>query len=219
MRKTLLSGVAAAAVFALGMGSASATLMLSETSSPNADVPDSGFGVLTDTLNIGQSGSILDIEVELAIAHTWVGDLIIELTSPGGTTITLMDRPGVPATTFGDPSNFAATTPIRFIDGASLSAESAGSACVGLDDVIGVACDTPPEYDPEDPLGSFLSGEIMGDWTLLISDNASGDTGRLASWTIHAEIDAQQLAEPGTLLLLGAGLAGLAGLGRRRRRA
>ena len=42
-----------------------------------------------------------DVNVDTIIAHTWQGDLTISVTSPMGTTVTLMNRPGVPQSTFG----------------------------------------------------------------------------------------------------------------------
>jgi len=50
----------------------------------------------------GVSGLIDDMDFQLEINHTWVGDLEATLTSPDGTTtIDLMDRPGFPAGFFG----------------------------------------------------------------------------------------------------------------------
>jgi len=49
--------------------------------------------------------TVTDLDFQLAINHTWVGDLVVTLTSPAGTTITLLDRPGTPPGTFGCGQN------------------------------------------------------------------------------------------------------------------
>ncbi|MGY8991209.1 MAG: proprotein convertase P-domain-containing protein, partial [Rhodospirillales bacterium] len=48
-----------------------------------------------DSLSISSNLLVDFIEVDLNISHTWVGDLTVNLTSPDGTTSTLVNRPGV----------------------------------------------------------------------------------------------------------------------------
>jgi hypothetical protein len=70
------------------------------------------------------------------------------------------------------------------------------------------ARNTPPSSVLDtDPRTAFLSAfnglDANGTWTLFVSDNAAGDTHRLATWSLHIT----GTPEPASLILLG--LAGL----------
>ncbi len=65
-----------------------------ETSAPGIAIPDSDPSGITDTINIDNCPNITDIEVSLDIPHTFIGDLIVEVTSPSGETVSLHDRSG-----------------------------------------------------------------------------------------------------------------------------
>jgi len=49
----------------------------------------SDYGTRIDTITVPGSCTILDLNVDMNINHTWRGDLSIELQSPGGTSVTL----------------------------------------------------------------------------------------------------------------------------------
>ena len=49
---------------------------------------------VTSTINVPDDFCIADVDVAVDIAHTFIGDLIVELTSPTGTTVTLHNRSG-----------------------------------------------------------------------------------------------------------------------------
>jgi subtilisin-like proprotein convertase family protein len=175
----------------------------------NIGIPDSNPIGITSTINVGETGALTDLTVTLAIDHTWVGDLLITLTNPLGTTVTLMDRPGVPAdSTVGDSSNLSSTVPINFSDLFATPAEDAGNpdATCGTDDIIGVGC--PGDFAPDGSLlATFGGAEVGGDWTLFISDNAGGDVGTLVTWQL--DIGTAAVPVPGALWLLGSALFGL----------
>ncbi len=48
----------------------------------------------TSTITVGDSFCIGDVNVEMNISHTFIGDLEVDLTSPEGTTVRLHDRTG-----------------------------------------------------------------------------------------------------------------------------
>jgi len=64
-------------------------------------------GTTTYELNIANSGTIFGpLTFHLDINHTWVGDLTISL-EHAGTSVTLLDRLGVPETTVGNGADLA----------------------------------------------------------------------------------------------------------------
>src|SRR5262249_44815275 len=60
-------------------------------------------GVITDTIEVTDSRQILDMNVRLDLNHAFDSDLIITLTSPAGTVVTLVNRRG------GSGQNFTNT--------------------------------------------------------------------------------------------------------------
>ncbi|HOX42296.1 MAG TPA: proprotein convertase P-domain-containing protein [Myxococcota bacterium] len=60
---------------------------------PDCSRPGSGecntsqYGTLTRTIAIGSACTVMDVHVDMNIAHTWIGDLTLELTSPGGASV------------------------------------------------------------------------------------------------------------------------------------
>lgn len=159
-------------------------------------------GVTRFEIFVPDSGAIASLDsVNLDINHTWVGDLTIDLIhKDSGTAVRLVDRPGFPESTFGNSDDLAGL--YSFVDGAAPIPEEADPGGSGM-----VA---PGQYGPSGPgsLADFSGLDKGGIWSLVIQDDASGDTGALNGWNIVMTNPA-----PGALALLG--IAGLAG--RRRR--
>jgi len=211
------SAAALAALAALLAPISSLAVPMSYSNSTPQSIVDNSS--ITSDIVIGDPGVVGGLTVSVAIDHTWVGDLIIRLTGPDATVITLMNRPGVPPSAVGENSNLSVTFPLLFVDGAALAAEHLGdSPCTSTNDVIGVDC--PSTAAPDDPLSTFLGDPIAGTWTLFVSDNANLDQGRLASWTLNFDVanSPAALPEPGSLALAGVALLGLLATARRRRK-
>jgi subtilisin-like proprotein convertase family protein len=67
----------------------------SGSSAPSAAIPDNDPTGLSDSLSVsGCSGTTSQLYVSVDITHTFIGDLIIDLTGPTGTTVTLWDQSG-----------------------------------------------------------------------------------------------------------------------------
>jgi subtilisin-like proprotein convertase family protein len=143
-----------------------------------AAIPDNSPGTGgSSTANVsGLPGPITDVSVRVNATHTWVGDLIITLTSPGGTTVTLLDRPGFAGTGFGCSNNNVAVT---FADG---QADPEG-VCTG------VSADAWPvaNASPVTPLSALDGQDGNGTWTLTVTDSATGDTGNIVDWELFIE--------------------------------
>lgn len=133
----------------------------------STDIPVSivDLTTITSTITVPDSFSVLDVNVELDITHTYDSDLIATLQSPTGTTVELFNRIGSSGNNFtGTILDDEASTPIT-----SGSAPFAG------------------EYQPSGTLSNFDTENSQGTWTLAISDNASADQGTLNSWSITLE--------------------------------
>jgi len=63
-------------------------------SEPSLAIPDNNPAGISDAIDIDQSGIVRDINVQLDITHTWIGDLKIELISPSGRVVILHDQSG-----------------------------------------------------------------------------------------------------------------------------
>ena len=141
-----------------------------DSSYNSSDIPKS-IGTspvtITSTLTINDFGTISDLNiVNLDITHTYTSDLTIQITSPGGTTINLMNNP------CGSQNNID----IEFDDEAS----SSNFPCPATD---GLA------YVPVNAISAFDGQEINGVWTLTVTDGAHGDGGSLNSWGLDFTLE------------------------------
>jgi len=195
------------------------------TNSIAQSIPDNTLAGVSSVINFGTSGLINanSLSVAVAIGHTWLGDLVVTL-SNGSNTVTLMDRPGTPTifnvATAGDSSNLSVTRPLTFTDAASIlnPAEAMGALCTGSQTVGDDLLCSNTVFLPQQPLSVFNGTNIQGNWTLNVSDRASLDVGRLASWTLNADVSTQ-VPEPGSLALVGLALAGMGVVTARRKAA
>ncbi|MHC4218767.1 MAG: hypothetical protein ACYSU7_09975 [Planctomycetota bacterium] len=149
-------------------------------SAPNITIPDNVAGGASDTINMGMSFDILDLDVDLTVAHTWTGDLCVTLSKDGGPAIELIRRPGLDPDTCGPGS--CCGCPEDNWAGIILDDEGGGGPIEG-------ACaenlSSPPNYVPNNPLSFFDGIDSAGAWTLTVSDGAAGDIGTFVSWSLH----------------------------------
>jgi subtilisin-like proprotein convertase family protein len=148
------------------------------TAYTGTDVPKSlpvGTTSTTSSLAVaGRTGYLYDLNVSADMTHSWVGDLLFTLTHQDtGTTVTFIDRPGVPATTYGCASdNILATLD----DEAWLAVESQCSS-------------SPPAINgtlvPNNPLSVFDGESPNGTWVLTVTDAyPTSDGGTLNGWSV-----------------------------------
>ena len=149
---------------ALEYGVAGATFSFSD--SPALAIVDNA--TVSDTITVSGVGtSTFDVDVTLAITHTWCADMQIRLVSPSGTIVPLASGRG------GDADDVFNGT--LFDD---QSANPIGSYAF----TTGVAA---PDLKPEASMNSgFASEDPNGVWTLEIQDTATGDVGVLSDWTL-----------------------------------
>ena len=65
-------------------------------------IPDNSPAGVTGSLSTTRSATIQDLNIKISADHSWTGDLIVKLKHvETGTTVTLIDRIGVPASPQG----------------------------------------------------------------------------------------------------------------------
>ncbi len=148
------------------------------TPSPAVAIPDANTAGVTTTFTVPDSGTIQDLNLGLNITHTYNGDLIVRLTH-GATTVTVIDRPGVPASSFG--SNDNGYNIVLDDEGTGGTIENINLAG-GASTVV-----SPPSYTPNNPLSAFDGMDKAGLWTLFVSDSVAPDTGSIVSWTLYIQ--------------------------------
>jgi subtilisin-like proprotein convertase family protein len=104
---------------------------------------------------------------DAAVNHTFIGDLIFRLTSPAGTTVTIVNRRGgtrenICNTLLDDDGGFPALSTVTSTTGQFLSGN----------------------FAPDNALSAFDGQNGNGNWTLNVSDNAGIDIGSLRRFSL-----------------------------------
>lgn len=120
---------------------------------------------VTSDLAIGNGGEIVDVNVvDLDIAHSYVSDLTISLTSPASTAVVLMDQP----------------------------CDNQNNIFMSFDDEAAAGAGTwpcPPtdggSYQPENSLTAFDGEASDGTWQLTVVDAFTQDGGSIDGWSLQ----------------------------------
>jgi len=128
----------------------------------NAAIPDNSVVGLTSTINLppeAQGLTIADVDVDVELDHTFIGDLVIDVTH-SGTSVILHDS-------CGTEENINVT----------------------YDDEAGVAFDCASSdlgltVTPLNALSPLDGVATTANWTLFIEDQAGIDTGTLQQWCV-----------------------------------
>ncbi|RIK69021.1 MAG: hypothetical protein DCC65_01555 [Planctomycetota bacterium] len=145
---------------------------------PNTAIPDNNAAGVSHTINVPDSFTIEDLNVDLTINHTWVGDLCVTLTH-GATSVSLIRKPGdgLNDCHIGSPFGCSADNYNNIIldDQAGLTIES--QCTTGLT--------SPPNYIPDQLLSAFAGQDAAGPWIMTVADTAGSDLGTFVSWSLH----------------------------------
>jgi len=118
-----------------------------------------GTPEIESTIDFLDDLPVADVNVRIALDHTFIGDLVISLISPSGTEVVLISN------SCGELSNVDA---------------------VFDDDAMPFVCDGSPAISgivkPLGSLASFVGESAFGQWTLKVSDTAPADGGALKSF-------------------------------------
>jgi subtilisin-like proprotein convertase family protein len=129
------------------------------------NIPSAVISTLTtsSTINIPEDVSISDINVTVNITHPFIGDVVVDLVSPVGTTVTLI------ASKCTNNDDMAAT--FDDLGEATIICSSGSPSISGT-------------LKPVQPLSAFNGELSAGNWTLNLTDTGIGDDGFLTSWSI-----------------------------------
>ncbi|MFN0277666.1 MAG: cohesin domain-containing protein [Pyrinomonadaceae bacterium] len=158
---------------------------------PVVPIADNSTVGSTATLNVsGFSGNIADLDFRFdgtantstaalaGVDHTWVGDLIINLTSPSGTNVTLLGSMNSNAGANGQCNNDHLSQII-------LDDQTANGfinvACVNTTTTSVIAAGT---RKPDSFLSIFNGENPNGTWTLKAFDTAASDTGNIRAFSL-----------------------------------
>jgi hypothetical protein len=143
---------------------------------PNAPIPDDDPSGVSSTLQVPEAGTIVDVRVELQLAHEFIGDLRVGLLGNAGQ-VGIIDRPD------DDDSRFEGGCGGVNIDAVLHDAAASTVDQVCLDDA------NPGlhgEVRPDALLGPVFAGTpTEGTWRLLVVDAAGNDIGTLQSWCLR----------------------------------
>jgi len=115
-----------------------------------------------NTINIPDPGNVDEILVSVDVTHSWVGDLLIQVSDPNGTEFTNVWARSCNDAQYGNID-------VTFDDNAN---------------PINCATPTQGTYAPAAPLSVFNGLDQLGDWQIAMADFYNGDTGTLNSWSI-----------------------------------
>ena len=135
---------------------------IKSTDTPIA-ISSTGNPLIRSTIEVNVTGKVTDVNVmSLMGTHTWTSDLVFILTSPSGTSVTLLAHP------CDDMDDFN----ISFDDDAPA-------------DEIPCPITDGETYRPEKLLSKFIGEDPLGTWTLKVRDHFDDDGGSLDSWTLE----------------------------------
>ncbi|MFT6782521.1 MAG: subtilisin-like proprotein convertase family protein, partial [Saprospiraceae bacterium] len=140
----------------------------------NIEIPATS-GNITSSAIVTSTNFVDLVEMSIKIDHTWVGDLLATLESPSGTVDTLFDRPGVPQSNFGCGND---NIDIQLSDFATNTADDLENTCEPGNLAISGS------FQPINPFSAFNGENMLGVWTLTITDSFDDDSGELVEWSL-----------------------------------
>ncbi len=164
-------------------GAAGAATVISYTG-PAAPIPDSNLAGVNVPLAVAGVGNLARMvfsidgatcsatagSTTVGLDHTWVGDLVATLTSPGGTAVTLFSAPGG---TGNSGNNFCQTV----LD---------DTGATSIQNITVAGAPYTGTFRPATPLAALIGQNANGVWNLNVSDRAFLDTGSVRAFSLRA---------------------------------
>jgi subtilisin-like proprotein convertase family protein len=202
MKKTIATLAVAMLCCGLAGPAAAATYSLTYSDGP-LDILEGDY-TYADIADSHQ-GTITDVNVFVNINHTWVGDLDVYLAhsvDDGATWkyVQLLDEDGGSANNLRNIL-FDDSAPAYINEVSPPWADATFKPTNGFDG----------DADSSE-LAYFIGDQALGIWSLVLYDNATGDTGTLENYRVDVQT---AVPLPGAVVLLGSGLVALVGVRRR----
>ncbi|MFN4005965.1 MAG: reprolysin-like metallopeptidase [Chitinophagaceae bacterium] len=143
----------------IGFGTAPIGCASDETT-PFAAIND--LATITSNIFVANAGNASDVNVTVNMTHTYMGDLVLSIANPGGTSVNLKD--------FSGTCSRNGTVTVTYNDSAASLI-----ACPALG---------TSSTKPSGSLATLNGSEVNGLWTLTVTDAGQGDVGTLNSWSI-----------------------------------
>ncbi len=134
-------------------------------------VPDANASGITDSIFISGGPPVSNLKVYVLMSHTYTQDMNLTLTSPSGTSITLMNNKG----------GYDNDVMTIFSD----AADSISSTGFSPTNGPGVTSPFSPEVKPDQPLSAFNGQSSSGWWKIKFADLAVSDRGFVHKWGIN----------------------------------
>lgn len=178
-------------IFIIGIASLVIAITDTFTSSPNVAIPDATGGVfecsienvagsVSDNVAVAIDGAITDVAVQINISHSYIGDLIVDLQSPAGTSVRLLDKIGET-----DPNLCACSS-------SNINATLSTSGAIPIENSCGSQA-SGSIFLPHTALTAFNGEDATGTWTLTVQDDDRASTGTLNSWSLIITTDAEEV--------------------------
>ncbi len=132
---------------------------------PGLSIPDNSPVGVYDTMMLTEDVGIDEVEIYVNITHTYIGDLIVEVTSPEGTTVRLHSQTG------GTAENIIGWYPTEIpVDGPGSLEDMQGESCAGeweiwVSDNAGIDTGVLNDWCVRavGAVGTGIDDEVMGD--------------------------------------------------------
>lgn len=177
--------------FSIRMGEATGTqaAVTFTRSALGLAIPDNDPVGVFDTMNITDDFEIADLDIRLdSLTHTFVGDLTVGIRGPNGFGTDLITLAGCANANCSGGNNFTNTVIDDEAAGDFLTILASGAPYTGSffpvfnSPAWSAINDASP--DSTDSLSRFDGTSTLGNWKLVVSDQAVVDTGTLNSWSL-----------------------------------
>jgi subtilisin-like proprotein convertase family protein len=150
---------------------------LRRASSPGLAIPDNVPVGVRDSITFTEAGSVARASVTVSVSHSYIGDLVVRLTSPSGRIVTLHNRSGGNAVNLNRTYTVADTPQLGVLAGDALT----GAWTLSVADVAPVDVGTLVRWELEVTLADQAAVDLEDAPGLNIPDNdATGITRALS---------------------------------------
>jgi subtilisin-like proprotein convertase family protein len=150
---------------------------LRRASSPGATIPDNVPIGIRDSITFTEAGRVARMSVTVSISHTFIGDLVVKLFSPSGTTVILHNRAGGSANDLRRTYTVADSPQLGILAGETLS----GAWTLAVADVAAADIGRLDRWELDATLADQATVELEDAPGLTIPDNDATGIERVLS--------------------------------------